>query len=173
MGEEKVSALNTLYQDEVEKIRNAFLSKYKTTDEQCSHALMKYKEDEKIMKICLQIERLNRSFVSEPLTQTELDQIPESFTVDRLIDMMKEMNLKMMELQQQVYSETQAFQSIMSADELQKQQKTMFETRTQEFQQNILAKHEVNEDIVALAMNKYRENPKLQNFLMGLQQRPT
>jgi len=171
--EEKVSALNSLYQEEVEKIRNAFLAKYKATDDTCSRALMKYKEDEKIMKICLQIERLNKSFVAEPLTQTELDQIPESFTVDRLITMMTEMNFKMMELQRQVYSETQALQSTLSTDELQKQQKMMFEKRTEEFQKNILAKHEVDEDIVAFAMNKYRENPKLQNFLMGLQQRPT
>jgi len=162
-----LAKVKTIYDQRVEQMRKAVFAKYNVTEEETTQTLQKYSNDEEVSKVCIQIERINKQLNQEPLTESELASIPASLTVDRLIEMMSEMGQKMNQARQE-FMEQARFQSNANSDGQSMENK--FQEKMTHTQNIIFGKYEVNEDIVSLAMQKYSNDPKLQNAISGFQE---
>merc|ERR1712150_4954 len=139
--------------------------KNKTSEEHCTRALQRYMNNEEVKKVCIQIERINKALHCTPLTENELSKIPESFTIDQLVEMMKEIQKKTTDAQRQFMIEArQNPNSVNQSVNLQYQAKLM------NLQKSIFDKYDVTEEIITLAMQKYGNEPKLQAAMMKMQQ---
>lgn len=166
--EEMAKNLQKYFKIRVGQMRKVLYTENKTTDEEFNQTLEKYKEDKEISKLCVRIAKVNKALQikQDPLTEAELAQIPEGLTVERLIEMMQEMDSSMYKMQMELMLMQEAQTTPPSSLFRQQcQQKVM------DLQSSIFAKYEVDEDITTLAMQKYSMDPKLQNAIMELQQR--
>jgi len=155
-----------LYDSRIKAIREEIFKKHKTSEEHCTQALQVYMNDEDVKKVCIQIERINKALHCTPLTETELSKIPESFTIDRLIEMMKEIQKKTTDAQRKFMNEARQNPNANANETLNVQ----YQGKLMQLQKKIFGKYSVTEEIITLAMQKYGNEPKLQAAMMKMQQ---
>merc|ERR1719273_330769 len=161
--EDVAERFKLLYQRRTGEIREKIFKEYNTSEDECSHALQVYQNDEEVKRVCVDIERINKALQGNPLTEQELEKIPKSFTVDRLIKMMKEIQKETTQAQLKFLNNARSQGTSRSLE-------NEFNTELMRIQKRIFQSYGVTEEIITFAMQHYANNPKLQHAMMAMQQ---
>lgn len=160
-----MESLHTYYEQEIENMKINSLKKYNMTSSECSQSLEMYKNDSEVLILYTRIEQINATLMGTPasLTKSQLALIPESLTIDRLIELCSELvkvrQCSILEAQMNFDSSHETTLSTLVGK--------IYQEKISELKRNFFEKFGITEEILDLALQKYLHHPKLQNALVN------